>query len=62
MRNSSYRTPTERPQTSQKARNSPHTLVGEKKKEKKKKNRDKRIGIGPASLGGSCEGEKVPTH
>ena len=48
-----------RPQTTQKARNSPHTWVGQKKKEK---NRDKRIGTGPAPVGGSCEGGKVSTH
>ena len=47
-----------RPQTSQKARNSPRTWVGQKKKEK----RDKRIGMGPVPLGGSCEGGKVSTH
>ena len=29
------------------------------KKRKKKKNRDKRIGTGPAPVGGSCEGGKV---
>ena len=50
-----------RPQTSQKARNSPRTWVGQKKKEKRK-NRDKRIGMGPACLGGSWEGGKVSTH
>ena len=48
-----------RPQTSQKARNSPCTWVGQKKKKKKK---DKRIGRGLAPLGGSCEGGKVSTH
>ena len=48
-----------RPQTSQKARNSPHTWVEQKKKEK---NRDKRIQMEPAPLGGSCEGGKVSTH
>ena len=47
-----------RPQTSQKARHSPRTWVGEKEKN----NRDKRIGTGPAPLGGSCEGGKVSTH
>ena len=47
-----------RPQTSQKARKSSHAWVGQKKKEK----RDKRIGMGPAPLGGSCEGGKVSTH
>ena len=45
-----------RPQTSQKARKSPHTWVGQKKK------RDKGIGMGPAPLGGSYEGGKVSTH
>ena len=50
--------PGRRPQTSQKARNSPRTWVGQKKKEK----RDKRIGTGPAPVGGSCEGGKVSTH
>ena len=48
-----------RPETSQKARNSPRTWVGQKKKEK---NRDKRIGTGPTPVGGSCEGGKVSTH
>ena len=48
-----------RPQNSPKARNSPHIWVGQKKKEKK---RDKRIGMGPAPLGGRCEGGKVSTH
>ena len=28
----------------------------------KRKNRDKRIGMGPAPLGGTCEGGKVSTH
>ena len=28
----------------------------------KRKNRDKRIGTGPAPLGGSCEGGKVSTY
>ena len=44
-----------RPQTPQKARNSPRTWVGQKKK-------DKRIGTVPAPLGGSCERGKVLTH
>ena len=48
-----------RPQTPEKARNSPRTRVGQKKKEK---NRDKRIGTGPAPVGGSREGGKVSTH
>ena len=48
-----------RPQTSQKARNSP-TYLGRAKE--KRKNRDERIGMGPAHLGGSCEGGNVSTH
>ena len=48
-----------RPQTSQKARNSP-TYLGRAKE--KRKYRDKRIGMGPASVGGNCEGGKVSTH
>ena len=48
-----------RRQTSQKARNSPRTSVGQKKK---RNNRDKRIGTGPAPVGGSREGGKVSTH
>ena len=48
-----------RPQTSQKARNSPRTWVGEKKKEET--NRDKTIGMGPAPVGGSCEGGSFHT-
>ena len=46
-------------QTSQKARNSP-TYLGRAKE--KRNNRDKRIGMGPAPAGGSCEGGKVSTH
>ena len=45
--------------TSQKVRKSSRTWVGPKKK---KKNRDKRIGMEPAPLGGRCEGGKVSTH
>ena len=32
------------------------------KAKEKRKNRGKRIGMGPAPLGGSCEGGKVSTH
>ena len=35
------------------------TYLGKAKE--KRKNRDKRIGIGPAPEGGSCEGGKVST-
>ena len=48
-----------KPQTSQKARNSPRTWVGQKKKEKTE---TKELGMGPAPLGGSCEGGKVSIH
>ena len=50
------------PQTSKKARKSTHNWVGQKKKRKKKKNREKGIRLGPAPLVGSCEGGKVSTH
>ena len=46
-----------RRQTSQKARNTPLTCVVPKRKTEKK-----RIGMGPAPLGGSYEGRKVSTH
>ena len=68
IRNTSTRgtAPTEHPlnagrrhQTSQMARNS-LTYLGRAKE--KRNNRDKRIGTGPAPLGGSCEGGKVSTH
>ena len=36
------------------------TYMGRAKE--KRKNRDKRIGTGPAPVGGSCEGGKVSTH
>ena len=46
-----------RRQTSQKARNSPRTWVGQKKKEK---NRDKRIWTGPAPVEGAVKEERFP--
>ena len=62
MWNSSYRTPTE---CWQKISHLPKvkkvpTYLGRVKE--KRKNRDKRIGTGPAPVGGSCEGGKVSTH
>ena len=36
------------------------TYLGRAKENRK--NRDKRIGTGPAPVGGSCEGGKVSTH
>ena len=45
-----------RRQTSQKARNSPGGV------KEKRNNRDKRIVMGPAPVGGSSEGGKVSTH
>ena len=59
MRNNTYRTSTE---CSQKTSDFPKgkkipTYLGRAKE--KRKNRDKRIGTGPAPLGGRCEGGKV---
>ena len=62
MWNNSYRTPTERWQKTSdfpKGKKLPKYLGRAKEK---RKNRDKRIGTGPAPLGGSCEGGKVSTH
>ena len=61
MWNNSYRTPTERWQKTSdfpKGKKFP-TYLGRAKE--KRKNRDKRIGMGPAPLGGSCEGGKIST-
>ena len=58
----SYRTPTECWQKNSdfpKGKKLPMYLGRAKEK---RKNRDKRIGTGPAPLGGSCEGGKVSTH
>ena len=60
--NNSYRTPTE---GWQKTADLPkgkklHTYLGRAKE--KRKNRDKRIGMGPAPVEGSCEGGKVFRH
>ena len=60
--NNSYRTPAECWQKTSdlpKDKKLPTYLVGQKKKEK---NRDKRIGMGSAPVGGSCEEGKVSTH
>ena len=62
MWNNSYRTPTERWQTTSdfpKGKKLP-MYVG--RAEEKGKNRDKRIVTGPEILGGSCEGGKDATH
>ena len=62
MWKNSYRTPTGHWQKSSdfpKGKKLP-TYLGRAKE--KRKNRDKRIGTGPALLGGSCEGGKVSTH
>ena len=48
-----------RPQSPPKGKKLP-TYLGRAKE--KRKNRDKRIGTGPAPVGGSCEGGKVSTH
>ena len=57
-----YRTPIERWQKTSdfpKGKKLP-TYLGRAKE--KRKNRDKRIWMVPAPLGGSCEGGKVSTH
>ena len=62
MWNNSYRIPTERWQKTSdlpKGKKLP-TYLGRAKE--KRKNREKRIGTGPAPVGGSCEGGKVSTH
>ena len=62
MRNCSYRTPSECWQKTSdlpKGKKLP-TYLGRAKE--KRNNRDKRIGTGPAPVGGSCEGGKVSTH
>ena len=62
MWNNSHRTPTECWQKTSdvpKGKKIP-TYLGRAKE--KRSNRDKRIGTGPAPLGGSCEGGKVSTH
>ena len=62
MWNNSYGTPTERWQKTSdlpKGKKLPKYLGRAKEK---RKNRDKRIGMGPAPLGGSCEGGKISTH
>ena len=62
MWNNSYRTPTERWQKTSdfpKGKKLPTYLDRAKEK---RENRGKRIGMGPASLGGSYEGGKVSTH
>ena len=62
MWNNSYKTPTECWQKTSyfpKGKKLP-TYLGRAKE--KTKNRHKRIGTGPAPVGGSCEGGKVSTH
>ena len=56
MWNSSYRTPTER------WKKTSDFSKGLGRAKEKRKNRDKGIGMGPAPVGGSCEGRKVSTH
>ena len=62
MWNRSYRTPTERWQKKSdlpKGKKLP-TYLGRTKE--KRNNRDRRIGTGPAPVGGNHEGGKVSTH
>ena len=62
MRNSSYRTPTERWQKTSDLPKGKKLLTYLGRAKEKRKSRDKRIGMGPALLGGSCKGGKVSTH
>ena len=63
MWNNSYRTPTECWQkTSDFPKGKKLPIYLGRAKEKRKKNRDNRIGTGSAPLGGSREGGKVSTH
>ena len=62
MWNNSHRTPTEHWQKNSdfpKGKKLPTYLVRAKER---RKNRNKRIGMGPAPQGGSCDGGKVSTH
>ena len=62
MWNSSYRTPTECWQKTADFRKAKKIPTYFSRAKEKTKIRDKRIGMGPAPLGGSCEGGKVSTH
>ena len=60
--NCSYRTPAERWQKNSDLPKGKKFLTYLGRAKEKRKNRDKRIGTGPAPVGGSCEGGKVSTH
>ena len=62
MRNNSYRTPTEHWQKISHFRKGKKLPIYVGRAKEKTKNRDKRIGMGPAPVGESCEGGKVSTH
>ena len=62
MKNNPYRTPTERWQKTSDPPNGKKLPMYLGRAKEKRKNRDKRIGTGPAPVGGSCEGGKVSTH
>ena len=62
MWNSSYRTLTERWQKTSDFPKGKKLLTHLGMAKEKRKNRDKRIGTGPAPRGGSCEGGKASTH
>ena len=60
--NCSYRTPTESWQKTSDLPKGKKLPIYLSRAKEKRKNRDKRIGTGPAPVGGSCEGGKVSTH
>ena len=62
MWNNSHRTPTERWQKTSDFPKGKKILTYLGREKEKRKNRDKRTGMGPALLGGSCEGGKAYTH
>ena len=62
MWNNSYRTPTECWQKTSDFPKGKKLLTYLGRAKEKTKNRDKSIGMGPASLGGNCEGGKLSTH
>ena len=57
-----YKTPTEHCQKTSDLPKGKKLPTYMDRAEEKRKNRDKRIGTGPARVGGSCEGGKVSTH
>ena len=62
MWNSSYRTTTERRQKTSDLPKGKKLAMYLGRAKEKRKTRNKKIGMGPAHVGGICEGGKVSTH